>query len=112
MSSNIKFRHEFKYYINYFEHEVLRRKLGHFLKKDQNSDENGNYHIRSLYFDDHLNTALYEKQVGILSRVKFRIRVYNLNDEVIKLEKKGRRGQFIFKESAHLTRKEYDLILD
>ena len=111
MSNNIKFRHEFKYYINYFEHEVLRRKLGNFLQQDRNSDKNGNYHIRSLYFDDYLNTALYEKQSGTLSRVKFRIRVYNLNDEVIKLEKKGRRGQFIYKESAHLTRREYDLIL-
>ena len=111
MSNNIKFRPEYKYYINYFEHEVLSRKLGIFLKTDKNSDINGNYRIRSLYFDDHLNTALYEKQAGILSRVKFRIRVYNLNDEVIKLEKKGRRGEFIYKESAHLTREEYDLIL-
>lgn len=111
--SNLKiFRHEFKYYINFFEYESLRRRLSAILKKDTYSDENGEYHIRSLYFDDVHNSALYEKQAGILSREKFRIRIYNISDKVIKLEKKSRIGQFIHKESASLTREEYDLIIN
>lgn len=111
MSNLRTFRHEFKYYINYFEYESLRRRLKHVLKRDTFANEQGEYHIRSLYFDDVHNSALYQKQAGILSREKFRIRIYNLSDNVIKLEKKSRIGQFINKESAILSRVEYDKII-
>jgi len=105
---NLKvFRHEFKYYINYLEYESLKRRLKSVLKKDRFSNESGNYHIRSLYFDDFSNTALYEKQSGILTRKKFRIRIYNIDSSIIKLEKKSRKGQFIHKESAMLTLENY-----
>ena len=53
------FRHEFKYYINYFEYHTLRNRLKAVLKMDKFADENGNYHIRSLYFDDIKNEALF-----------------------------------------------------
>ena len=106
------FRHEFKYFINYFEYESLKRRLNAVLKRDKFADENGNYHIRSLYFDDIRNTALYEKQAGVLTRKKYRIRIYNIDDSVIKLEKKSRIGQFINKESASLTREEYNKIIN
>ena len=111
--SNLKtFRHEFKYYINYFQYELLKRRLNVVLKHDKYADDNGDYHIRSLYFDDINNTALFEKQAGILARNKFRIRIYNINDNVIKLEKKSRVGQFIHKESATLTKEEYIKVVD
>lgn len=106
------FRHEFKYYINYFEYEILRNRLKVILKKDKFANENGDYHIRSLYFDDINNTALFEKQSGILNRKKYRVRIYNLKDNVIKLEKKSRVGQFIHKESASLTRQDYEMIIN
>lgn len=106
------FRHEFKYYINYFEYEVLHRRLGAILKHDHFANENGDYHIRSLYFDDSKNTALFEKQSGILKRKKYRIRIYNLSDSVIKLEKKSRIGQFIHKESAKITLAEYHKMIE
>jgi hypothetical protein len=106
------FRHEFKYFINYFEYESLKRRLNAVLKRDKFADKNGNYHIRSLYFDDIRNTALYEKQAGVLTRKKYRIRIYNIDDSVIKLEKKSRIGQFINKESASLTREEYNKIIN
>lgn len=110
--SNTKvFRHEFKYYINYFEYEILRRRLKAVLKNDDFSNENGEYHIRSLYFEDMKNTALFEKQAGILNRKKYRIRIYNINSDVIKLEKKSRIGQFINKESAKLSKEEFDDIM-
>lgn len=105
------FRHEFKYFINYFEYEALRRRLACVLKNDSFANEKGEYHIRSLYFDDIQNTALFEKQAGILTRKKYRIRIYNINDDVIKLEKKSRIGQFIHKESASLTKAQYDKII-
>jgi len=110
--NNIRvFRHEFKYYINYAEYESLRRRLKYVLKPDVYANEQGDYHIRSLYFDDVHNSALYEKQAGILSREKFRIRIYNISDSVIKLEKKSRVGQFISKESTTLSRQDYEKII-
>jgi len=106
------FRHEFKYYINYFEYHTLRNRLKAVLKRDKFADENGNYHIRSLYFDDIKNEALFEKQSGVLERNKYRIRIYNLEDNIIKLESKKRVGQFISKTSQIITKKEYNFILN
>jgi len=112
MSEDLKtFRHEFKYYINFFEYHNLRLRLNKVLKFDKFSDEHGNYHIRSLYFDDVKSSALFEKQSGVLTRKKYRIRIYNLKDDVIKLERKNRVGQFINKESVSITREEYNKII-
>jgi len=110
--NNKIFRHEFKYYINYFEYEILRNRLKVILKKDKFSNKNGDYHIRSLYFDDIHNSALFEKQSGVLKRKKYRIRIYNLKDNVIKLEKKSRIGSFIHKDSTPLTRQDYEMIIN
>ena len=61
--------------------------------------------------DDIKSSALFEKQSGVLTRKKYRIRIYNLNDDVIKLERKNRIGQFINKESVSITREEYNKII-
>jgi len=82
------------------------------LKHDKYADEDGNYHIRSLYFDDIKNEALFEKQSGTLKRNKYRIRIYNLNDDVIKLESKERIGQFIHKTSQTISKTEYDFLVN
>jgi hypothetical protein len=107
-----KYRHELKYYINYLDYEILRRRLSVLLSRDLNVNKKNEYHIRSLYFEDMANTALFEKQAGILERKKYRIRIYNLSKDVIKLEKKSRSGQFVNKEMALLTYNQYKLILD
>ena len=113
MSGNFKtFRHEIKYYINFFEYHNLRLRLNKVLRHDKYGDVDGNYHIRSLYFDDIKSSALFEKQSGVLTRKKYRIRIYNLNDDVIKLERKNRVGQFINKESVSITREEYNKIIN
>jgi hypothetical protein len=113
MSNTLKsFRHEIKYYINFFEYHKLRLRLNKVLQHDRYGDLEGNYHIRSLYFDDISSSALFEKQSGVLTRKKYRIRIYNLNDDVIKLERKNRVGQFINKESVSITREEYNKIIN
>ena len=109
--SNLILRHEHKYYINYFEYETLSRRLKHVLKRDKHADGNGEYHIRSLYFDDLYNSALFEKQAGMLNRKKYRIRIYNLQDGIIKMEKKSKRDRFISKESVQITLDEYRRVM-
>ncbi|MGE5397281.1 MAG: polyphosphate polymerase domain-containing protein [Chitinophagales bacterium] len=107
MNSSDYFRHEYKYYINHNEYINLRNRLKAFLKHDSFADSQGNYHVRSLYFDDIHNSSLYEKNYGISERERYRIRIYNLADQPIKLERKERRGDFFRKRSRVLTRNEY-----
>lgn len=109
--SKERFRNEWKYLINSGEKEVTALRLKHFLTLDKHA-ENGRYMIRSLYFDDYWNSAYEEKEAGVLMRKKYRIRIYNCSDKVIKLERKKKFGQYIYKEDASLTREEVEKILN
>lgn len=104
------FRNEWKYLISTSERELLTMRLKSFLSLDKHA-QNGNYMIRSLYFDDYYNGAYEEKMAGVLQRKKYRIRVYNCSEEYIKLERKRKYGYYILKEEAPLTRKEVENIL-
>lgn len=109
---NKSFRHEMKYYINYVEMIALRNKVASILQLDKNTVDPEGYNIRSLYFDGLHNHALYDKNDGIFAREKYRIRIYNGSDRVIKLERKSKYGDFVSKESAPLSRAEYDALLN
>ncbi len=98
-------RHELKYFITYNEYLVLRDRLHAAMPIDKNADkEMRTYHIRSLYFDDIHNTAMWEKMDGVYARKKWRIRIYNYSDKQISLEKKGKFDKFTTKESTPLSR--------
>lgn len=106
-----RFRHELKYYINYCDYLVLRSRMKLLMQPDPNAGENGDYMIRSLYFDDLNDSALYEKAAGVRIRHKYRIRTYNLSDSVIKLERKNKVASYINKETAPLTRQKVDELM-
>jgi len=78
---------------------------------DQHIGPNGCYQIRSVYFDDFKDTALREKLAGVMYRKKYRLRMYDFDDSLIKLEKKSKVDQYISKESALLSRIDAELIL-
>lgn len=59
----MKFRHELKYLLNPADAELIRERLSVVLHPDPHA-ENGEYHIRSLYFDDYWDTAYEEKSAG------------------------------------------------
>jgi hypothetical protein len=107
----LSFRHELKYYINYRDYVLLRSTLKSLLPLDSNAGSAGDYHIRSLYFDDIYETALAEKMAGYDIRNKFRIRIYDFSDDVIKFEKKMKRGQFIAKTSLLISRDECEALI-
>lgn len=112
MKSNTtpKFRHELKFLISEQERHFIEKRLELFMKRDPH-EKNGCYTIRSLYFDDMWQNAYEEKMAGIASRKKYRIRIYDNSDEVIRLECKRKEGQYIQKTSATLTKEEtYRLI--
>lgn len=108
---NLKYRHELKYMVNFHQYFMIRQRLKMLMKPDEHAGPSGEYHIRSLYFDDMANKALDEKQAGISDRVKYRIRIYNLEDKVIHFEKKIKRNEFIAKVKEPLTRKMTDEII-
>ncbi|MDD2649035.1 MAG: polyphosphate polymerase domain-containing protein [Eubacteriales bacterium] len=100
----VPLRHELKYYINNIEYEVLARTLDSLLSRDPNGDEYNEYHIRSLYFDTVHDDALYDKINGVSHRDKYRIRIYNFSDRMIRLECKSKFGSLISKRSVAIPR--------
>ncbi|MBB3110807.1 hypothetical protein FHS18_002874 [Paenibacillus phyllosphaerae] len=111
MSQKLKFRHELKFFINYHQFYTIRQRLKNLMLPDKNVGPTGEYHIRSLYFDDMHNTALHEKLGGVRDRKKYRIRIYNVEDKIIHFEKKIKKGDFIAKVKESLTRDMYESIM-
>jgi len=101
---NLPLRHELKYFINEMQYFVLSGILDRVLERDPNGDEYNEYHIRSLYFDTVNNDALFDKMNGVQHRDKYRIRIYNFSDSVIKLECKTKVGSLISKRSLSIPR--------
>ena len=105
------FRHEWKHVLNYADLLTLRHRLGAVMERDPHAID-GKYHIRSLYFDNPDDKALHEKIDGVNIREKFRIRLYNRDTSLIKLEKKSKRNGLGTKYSANLTEEEAQKIVD
>ncbi len=105
-----QYRHELKYLISEPEMAAAKSRLSPVMTLDPNATESG-YLIRSIYFDDLWHSAYEEKNMGIFGRKKYRIRIYNYSDKSIKLERKKKQGNCIYKESARLTRSETEDIL-
>ena len=107
----MEFRHEVKFLINRSDMIVIRQRLRAAAYPDPHTIE-GKYKIRSLYFDNLQDKALMEKLNGVNNREKFRIRYYNGDLSYICLEKKSKRGNLGWKESALLTPEEAQAIAD
>ncbi len=104
-------RHELKYYINYASYHSLRSKLKTMVDSDKNMTCSHGYDISSLYFDDVRNNAFHEKEDGAYIRKKYRIRIYNKSDTLIKLECKSKFDSFTSKLSSKLCREQYEKLL-
>lgn len=101
----VPLRHELKYYISPMEYHLLSNALDRVLERDPNGDEENNeYHIRSLYFDTIRNDAMLDKISGIKNRDKYRIRIYNFSDKLIRMECKTKVGNLISKRSVAIPR--------
>lgn len=106
-----QFRHEYKHALNWADYYTLRQRLRAIAKPDPNSGPNGQYFIRSLYFDNDDDKALKEKIYGLPNREKFRLRYYNHNPHLIRLEKKSKSSGLCVKESVPITRQQTQALL-
>lgn len=100
MAFHLPLRHELKFFVSPMQVQLLSSALRNTLNPDKFGDaETNEYHIRSLYFDNVFDSALYDKLDGVQHRDKYRIRIYNLSDSVIKLECKTKVNSLISKRS-------------
>jgi SPX domain protein involved in polyphosphate accumulation len=97
-------RIEEKFILDYRQYSLIKSRVSKVLRLDAHSG--GCYQISSLYFDDPHNSAYFEKTFGLSVHSKFRIRTYNCSENMIKLEKKTKRGVRTKKESALYTKKD------
>ena len=100
---DMKFRHEYKQIINFYDSIALSNRLKYIIPYDKNTDSYGKYKVKSLYFDNVYDKALIEKSIGISKREKFRIRYYNDNLNFIKLEKKSKIKDLCNKKSEKIS---------
>ncbi|OQB25429.1 MAG: VTC domain protein [Firmicutes bacterium ADurb.Bin182] len=105
------YRHELKYYINQGNYTLLSNRLRLTMELDKYCRKNGEYFIRSLYFDDWDNNAFRTKLEGVDDRDKYRIRIYNFTDSAIKLECKHKENSYILKNSLMITREEAESLI-
>ncbi len=106
-----RYRHEYKYYLDAMQENILLIRAQGMMQRDKHAGENGFYWIRSLYFDDFDNTCFYENVNGTDRRSKFRIRYYNNNTSYIMLEKKSKVKGMTRKESCRLDVEECRMLM-
>lgn len=95
----MRYRHEWKYEINFGDFLILKTRLDTVMTRDIHARD-GVYQVRSLYFDNLSDKVLKEKINGVNQREKFRIRYYNGDTSLIRLEKKSKDGNLSQKKSA------------
>lgn len=98
------YRYELKYLISQGEYLYLKSLLSVILTPDKYSAELGDYFIRSVYFDTPYHRDYVEKIIGVCDRKKLRLRIYDFNQEMVKLEIKNRFNQYMLKETVTISK--------
>ena len=91
-------RKEIKYVVPIATAFAVRESLDKLLERDPHGTD-GAYTIRSLYFDTIDNSDFWEKIAGVEIRKKIRLRIYDGNAALCKLETKQKYGELQDKES-------------
>lgn len=104
------YRHEDKYFISAAGYHLLRARLRAALAPDAHAAQNRRYLVRSLYFDDYIQSGLLDKREGVQYREKFRIRYYDFDPSFIRLEAKQKHGDITRKLAAPLTREQAEAL--
>ena len=100
-----QFRYERKYYLTPDNAAIFRHRVSCLLQADKHSK--GSYLISSLYFDDIYGTALHEKQSGVFTRDKWRVRWYNNRFDPVHLERKHKEGELGLKLHDKISEEQY-----
>lgn len=104
-------RNELKYQMGFLEAISLQNELDVLLQRDKYS-VNGDYLVRSLYFDSLNNIDFMEKAAGYERRKKVRIRVYSPEATDGKFEIKQKVGDYSHKKSLLVSASEMRQAMD
>ncbi len=105
------FRHELKYQIRLSDYYAIRQRIRPVMRPDGHVRDDGQYVVRSIYFDNLYDKALGEKINGVQKREKFRIRYYNDDFSFITLEKKMKWNSLCMKMDVKLAQEECRKVL-
>ena len=105
------YRVENKYLVTDADIAVLKPRLAAVMKQDIHQDGDC-YNIRSVYFDDIIDSCMDENEDGVDHRNKYRIRIYDPEGDFIRLEIKEKTKGLTRKYSCKLTREEADAVMD
>jgi SPX domain protein involved in polyphosphate accumulation len=111
MNKIISDRHEIKYYINFAEYYSITSRLSNIFARDHNSLRDGDYIVRSLYFDNKSNKNYFQKIGGLETRKKIRIRIYNYDSNPVKMEIKNKYNNLIKKETFIIKHTDIERII-
>lgn len=102
--SEKQYRQEIKQLLSPAQTLLLQQRISAILPLDSHSGNDGCYRIRSIYFDTQDDKFYTEKEAGISEREKIRIRYYDYQADVIKLERKEKKENLIYKESLSISK--------
>lgn len=103
-------RRELKYLVNTLEMTRIRHQLAWIMDSDSHNGTKG-YRVRSLYFDTMSDSDFEEKVDGYDKRQKIRIRIYDTQFRIIKLELKVKQMDVQRKYSLLLSREEAERMM-
>jgi hypothetical protein len=96
------FRHEVKYALSLYEYLKFRDFCMGFMDYDKNAEADGEYIVKSHYFDTVYFSDYNEKLNGIYDRQKYRLRTYG-DSGYYRLEKKIKKGLLNKKISGEIS---------
>ena len=105
-------RSEIKYMIGMLGYETLHRLLESTIRKDSYMKSDDGYLIRSLYFDSVSDKDYFDKLHGLENRKKIRLRIYDFDSDICKLEIKNRFNNYNLKESIIIDRSAAEQLID
>ncbi len=104
------YRNELKFLCTEQDLFLIKNKIRHICRLDANVGAGGTYIVKSLYFDTDDDRCYHENLTGVDDRKKYRIRIYNDDTSVIKLECKYSFHGKKAKESCNITRQQCEIL--
>lgn len=109
-------RTEYKFILSPTQAAVVRARIAPLMQRDPHALDDGKYLVRSRYFDTPSDRCLFESENGITPRKKYRIRSYNNDVSMVRLEIKERERTKVRKKTCLLgsdeaPMKEFDMLV-
>ncbi|MDE6924210.1 MAG: polyphosphate polymerase domain-containing protein [Acetatifactor sp.] len=105
------YRQEIKRLLSPAQRLLLEQRIRAVMPRDSHGGDDGSYTIRSIYFDTVTDRFYREKESGISHREKIRIRFYDWQHGLIRLERKEKRGNLIYKDSMTISKETADAMM-